>query len=117
MMSVLDKLTLVDTKHAEFEQKLDARAQKALDRYAEDEAKTEKIFDRRDSVLDAREKTLDELDQPLHRLRNPGTSGGTAGGGAVTSQVDIVNQAAQQMGARSQCTSIKPSDGSPLGNA
>ena len=79
-MSVLDKLTLVDTKHAEFEQKLDARAQKALDRYAEVEAKTEKIFDRRDSVLDAREKKLDELDQALDRLRNAGNSSGSSVG-------------------------------------
>ena len=35
----------------------------------------------------------------------------------MTAVVDIVNQAAQQMGARAQCTSVFPSDGSPLSNA
>ena len=31
--------------------------------------------------------------------------------------VDIVNQAASQMGSRAQCSSVNPSDGSPLGDA
>ena len=31
--------------------------------------------------------------------------------------VDIVNQAASQMGSRAQCSSVSPSDGSPLGDA
>jgi hypothetical protein len=35
----------------------------------------------------------------------------------VTAVVDIVNQAASQIGARAQCTSVNPSDGTPLGDA
>jgi hypothetical protein len=35
----------------------------------------------------------------------------------MTSPVDVTNQAASQMGARAQCTSINPSDGTPLGDA
>ena len=55
-MSVLDKLALIDQKHAEFEQKLDADAQKLLERYDEMENKKAKVFDRRNQVLDARAK-------------------------------------------------------------
>lgn len=78
-MSVMDKLDLIDQKHAEFEAGLDKDAQALLERYDALDKKKDKVFQRRNSVVDVREKKFDDMDAALDRLSNSGNSKSSSG--------------------------------------
>ena len=73
-MSVMDKLDLIDQKHAEFEAGLDKDAQALMERYDALGRKKDKVFERRNSVVAVREKKFDDMDAALDRLSNSGNS-------------------------------------------
>lgn len=76
-MAITDKLDRLNERHAEFEQKLDADADKLLAKYDELDAKKDKVFDRRLSALAERDKALDKVDEALDRMSNLGNSPGS----------------------------------------
>ena len=78
-MSVVDKIDMLNQRHAEFEQSLDAKAQKLLERYDEVDRKAAKTFDRRNQVLDVRDGKLDEMEAAIDRLSNLGNSPSSSG--------------------------------------
>ena len=78
-MSVMDKLDLIDQKHAEFEAGLDKDAQELLESYDALGKKKDAVFDRRKSVVAVRMKKFEDMDAAIDRLSNSGNSPSSSG--------------------------------------
>lgn len=69
-MSAVDKLKLVAERRAELNRKVEAGAQRLLDRYAEIDKKLDTGFDKHDARLTAEETAADEMAYAVDMLSN-----------------------------------------------